>query len=299
MPRAARRSSTASALDVHPLSPALGIEIRGLDLAQPLPAATIEEIKALWARHLVVVFPEQRLSEAQQVAFSRHFGDLAIFTDAEKRSTRAPEILRIGNVDEDGNRLDPDAVAPRYYRTLTGLWHTDGSYKAVPSMGSLLYAVEVPPEGGETCFANMFAAYAALPPAMKTKIAGRHMVHSYAATRLIVDGLPRVEEWQQRELPPVTHPLVRTHPDGRQSLYISANVAWYVGGMPLEEGQKLHVELMAHATQPAFVYCHRWRVGDLLMWDNRGALHRARIFDGRRYRRMMYRTEVMGREIPV
>lgn len=298
MRRSVRRRNPSPQLDVRLLSAALGVEIRGLDLAQPVGPETVAEIKALWAEHLVVVFPEQTLSEAAQVAFSRNFGELAIHTDAEKRASRAPEILRIGNVEENGRKLDPDAAAPRYYRTLTGRWHTDGSYKAVPSMGSLLYAVEVPPEGGETCFANTFAAYAALAPEMKATLAGRHMVHSYASTRLIVEGLPRVEEWQQRELPPVTHPLIRTHRGGRKSLYISDNVAWYVGGMPLEEGGRLHADLVAHATRPEFVYCHRWRVGDLLMWDNRGALHRANGFDGHKYRRLMQRTEVMGTEIP-
>ncbi len=277
--------------------PAIGAEVRGLDLRQPLDTATVEALKAVWAENLVLVFPEQDLSEAEQVAFSRNFGELAIHQDAEKISTKVPEILRIANVDEDGNILEVDHELRRYFATLTALWHTDGSYKAMPSLGSILHGREVPPEGGETWFANMFAAYEALPDDMKRTIDGRHMVHNHEFTRVLCPGLTPTTEKQKRDLPPVTHPLVRTHPDGRKSLYVSENVAYYVGGMALEEGRAYHGKLMEHAIRDDFVYRHNWEKGDVVMWDNRATMHRVTDYDARRHRRVMQRTELLGTDI--
>ncbi len=275
----------------------IGAEVSGLDLSQPLDPATICALKEIWAEHLVLVFPEQDLDEAAQVRFSRYFGELAVHQDKEKISSTVPEIFRVANVDKDGNLLSEEHELRRYFRVLTGLWHTDGSYKAVPSFGSLLHAREVPPEGGETWYANMFAAYEALPEAIKSKIQGRHMVHSHEFTRVICPDLTPTTEQQQRDLPPVTHPLVRAHSDGRKSLYMSDNVAYYVGGMPLEKGKAFHRELMDLAIQPDFVYRHNWRAGDLVIWDNRATMHRVTDYDGRKYRRVMQRTEILGREV--
>ena len=281
------------------LHPKIGVEVSGLDLAKPIDQPTVTRLKELWERHYVLLFRDQDLTEEQQIAFTRRFGDLAIYTDDDKRSSRNPEIVRIANVDEHGNKLDPNHYIHRYYSTRTALWHTDGSYKAIPSLGSTLHAIEVPDEGGETCFANTVAAYEALSPALKARIEGKHLVHCHEFTRLFAPGLPPMSEAQKRELPPVTHPVVRTHADGRKGLYISANVAYYIGGMPLEDGIKLHGELITWATQPEFVYTHKWRRGDFLMWDNRGTMHRVCAYDPIKYRRVMRRTELMGTEIPV
>ncbi len=277
--------------------PVIGAEVRGLDLRLPLEPATVEALKAVWAEHLVLVFPKQDLSEAEQVAFSRNFGELAVHQDKEKISTAVPEILRIANTDEDGNILEVDHELRRYFATLTALWHTDGSYKAVPSLGSILHGREVPPEGGETWFANMFAAYEALPDEVKETIEGRHMVHNHEFNRLICPGLTPTTDQQKRDLPAATHPLVRTHPDGRRSLYVSENVAFYVGGMGLEEGKAYHAKLMKLAIRDEHVYRHIWAKGDVLMWDNRATLHRVTDYDARRHRRVMQRTELLGTEI--
>ena len=281
---------------VRELHPALGAEISGLDLSQTLDDETIASIREVWADRLVLVFPEQSLSEEAQVAFTGRFGEMAVHLDEEKRSEQAPEIFRVGNVDPDGAKLDPDHFLPRYFRVLTGLWHTDGSYKAIPSFGSMLHAKEVPPEGGDTCFANMFLAYASLAPEVKARIETLHMVHSHDFTRVLCPNQPPVTEAQQAALPPVTHPLVRTHARGRRSLFISENVAYYVGGMALEEGKALHRELVSFATRPEFVYQHKWRQGDVVMWDNRPTMHRVTEYDGARYRRNMQRTELLGLE---
>lgn len=280
------------------LHPAIGLEIAGIDLAAPLDDATLQRIRDLWTRHLVLVFPGQSLTEDQQIAFTRYFGELdPSFVEADKRSTRNPEVLRIANVDEQGNKLAADHPIQRYFANLTTLWHTDGSYRAVPSFASMLHALEVTPEGGETCFANAIAAYEALPDDLKRKVEGRHMVHNYEFTRHFEPTLPPLTPAERGAQPPVTHPLVRRHADGRRSLYLSGNVAYYVGGMTLDEGRRLHARLLEWVTQPRFVYVHKWTRGDVVLWDNRPTLHRVRPYDTK-YRRVLQRTELKGTEIP-
>ncbi len=276
---------------------ALGAEVRGIDLSGPLDGETVAWIKQTWAEHLVLVFPDQSLTEDQQVAFSRKFGELAVHVEPDKISARAPEIFRVSNVDEDGNRIDPESEYFRFFTVLTGRWHTDGSYKPMPSMGSILHGQVVPPEGGETWFCNMFRAYDGLPDAIKAKIEGRHMVHAQDFTRVTCPGLTPLTQAQREEVPPVTHPLVRTHGDGRRSLYVNAAVAYYVGGMGLEEGKAFHKQLMDLATRPEYVYRHRWSAGDVVMWDNRATMHRVTDYDGNKYRRAMQRTEILGTDI--
>ena len=161
----------------------------------------------------------------------------------------------------------------------------------------MLHALEVPPEGGETCFADAIAAYDVLPEEVKREVAGKYMVHSYEFTRHYESRLPPLSDRERVDFPPTTHPLVRRHTDGRKSLYISGNVAYYVGGMPLDDGKRLHKYLLDWVTQPRFVYMHRWTVGDVVLWDNRPTLHRVMHYDPK-YRRVLQRTEIKGTEIP-
>jgi alpha-ketoglutarate-dependent taurine dioxygenase len=288
-------ASVADSFDTEPLHPAIGVEVRGIDLSKPLADEVFQQISGLWVHHQLLLFRDQSLTEEQQIAFSRRFGGLAVQTESDKRSSRNPAILRISNVDEKGKI---DLGTQRFFAILTGLWHTDGSYKPVPSHGSILHCLEAADKGGETCFANMIAAYEALSQAMKSHIRGKHMVHSYEFTRQFAPGIEPLTEAQKAELPPATHPVVRTLPDGRRTLYISANVGYYIGGMPLEEGKALHAQLLAWATQPRFVYEHKWQAGDVLMWQNPGTMHRIRPYDPHT-RRVMQRTEIVGYEIPV
>jgi alpha-ketoglutarate-dependent taurine dioxygenase len=282
-------------LSTKPLHSAIGVEVIGIDLSRPLSDDAFRQVSDLWDRYQLLLFRDQSLTEEQQIAFSRRFGDLAVQTESDKRSSRNPEILRISNVDEKGS-IDLDTQ--RFFAILTGLWHTDGSYKPLPSHGSILHCLEAADIGGETCFANMIAAYEALPMAMKDRLANKHMVHSYEFTRQFAPGIKPLTDAQKAELPPATHPVVRTLPDGRRTLYMTANVGYYIGGMPLEEGEALHAELLTWATQPRFVYEHKWRAGDLLMWQNPGTMHRIRPYDPQ-IRRVMQRTEIVGHEIPV
>ena len=284
-------------IQTRPVHPEIGIEITGADLSTPLDSATIGEIERLWRRHLVLVFPKQSLTEDRQIAFSRYFGELDITIEDDKKSSKNPEVLPIANVDEQGQKLDINHPIQHYFSTLTALWHTDGSYRAVPSFASMLHALEVTPEGGETCFANGIAAYEALPPGIKRQVEGKHMVHSYEFTRHFEPRLPPLSEEERLQSPPATHPIVRRHADGSRSLYVSGNVAYYVGGMPLDEGKRLHKYLLDWVTQPRFVYRHRWTVGDVVMWDNRPTLHRVLPYDPS-HRRVLQRTELKGTEIP-
>jgi len=291
------KKGAGAVLQTRKLHPNIGVEIQGVDLSRDLDAATLDEIRALWTEHLVLFFPGQSLSESHQIAFTRNFGELDVTVEDDKRSSKNPEVLRIGNVDEEGRRLAADHPIPRYFSALTTLWHTDGSYRAVPSFASMLHALEVTQEGGETCFANAIAAYEALPEEMKRRIADKHMVHSYEFTRHFEPALPPLTPTERAGHPPATHPLVRRHTDGRKSLYVSGNVAYYVGGMPLEEGRKLHAWLLDWVTQPRFVYTHPWNIGDVVLWDNRPTLHRVLPYDPND-RRVLQRTEIKGTEIP-
>ena len=161
----------------------------------------------------------------------------------------------------------------------------------------MLHALEVTPAGGETCFANAIAAYEALPEEVRRRLIGKSMVHSYEFTRQFEPGLPPLTAEERLAMPPAAHPVVRTHADGRKSLYISGNVAYYVCGMPLEEGKRLHAWLLDWVTQDRFVYAHRWSVGDVVLWDNRPTLHRVLPYDPS-HRRVLQRTELKGAEIP-
>ena len=291
-------SLQATTLQTRPLHPEIGVEVLGLDLSRPLGAGTIAELKRLWAQHLVLLFRGQSLSEEQQVAFSELFGSLERAPEGKWSSSRNPAVLRVANTTETGNKVDPEHMFQRYFATLAALWHTDSSHRAIPAYGSMLHALEIPPSGGNTCFANTIAAYDVLPAERKRLLEGRHMVHYYGFSRLFEPTLPPISADDLRAFAPVTHPLVRTLPDGRRCLFLSANVAWYVGGMPIEQGEALHRELIDWATQDQFVYSHEWRVGDLLLWDNRPTMHRVLPYD-KSYRRVLQRTSVAGTEVPV
>ncbi|NKB58391.1 MAG: TauD/TfdA family dioxygenase [Alphaproteobacteria bacterium] len=172
-------------------------------------------------------------------------------------------------------------------------WHSDKSFRPAPSMATILHAVTLPPDGGDTCFANMYAAYDALPEAEKKALDGVQTVHSWELSR---ENIGRVmSEAEKRDAPPMTHPLVRVHPDtGRKGLFMGMHAS-HLEGLPIDEGRARIEALEAHATQPQFVYRHHWREGDVLMWDNRCLLHHADTnFDAARHPRVLHRTCLRG-----
>jgi len=245
----------------------------------------------------MLCFRDQTLSEAQQIAFSELLGPLESFPEKDKTKS-ASTIYHVANVSADGAHL-PETDHRVIFQKVNARWHTDSSYRYIPSFVSLLYGIEVLPDdavGGETEFSNMFLAYDALPEALKRRIEPLHMVHYYEFGRRIFPELPPISQIEREFVPPVSHPLVRVHPDrgGQRSLFITTNAGNEISGMSLEDGQALHRRLAEHVSQDAFCYRHRWRRGDLVVWDNRCLLHRARAYDMARYRRVFRRTTVAG-----
>src|SRR5712671_5645662 len=270
-----------------PLSAAGGVTISEIDLAQPLPPAPKLRILEAFRTHHVVVFPGQALTREQQYAFARNFGEVE--PSGQPGSKRREVAHVISNLDKDGHPVDRSSSPVSNYR-----WHTDKSWHPVPPMLTALYAVEMPPEGGDTEFANTEMGYAALPQETKQRIAGLRVVFYWGAGRR-ESGNASLSEAQLRERPPVDHPLVRTHPaTGKKALYLG-NHASHILGMPEAEGVALLDELLDHTTKLDFVYAHRWRKGDLVIWDNRCLLHRAVAnYEMGRYRRVLHRSVVRG-----
>lgn len=275
-------------MDIRRLSPALGAEVFGVDLAGPLSDDTVKALRAAWLDHGVLVFREQDMTAAQQIAFTRRLGELFLYTRSENAHPDHPELLVLSNVIENGRRLGA-AISGRY-------WHTDGHFLAAPPAGTLLCAQLVPAIGGDTWFANMTAAYEALPPATVARIGGLRILVSR------VDSLPYhyperpAPPANQREIwPDMPQPLVRTHPEtGRKALYFGGIVPWQIVGMPAAESKALLEELQAFALSPRFVHAHRWQTGDAVLWDNRCIAHRATEYDMTKYKRTMYRTTIAG-----
>jgi alpha-ketoglutarate-dependent taurine dioxygenase len=260
------------------LSPVCGVAITGADLSRPLAAPLKDAIVAALLEHRVLVFPGQRLSREQQFAFAAEFGAVEAHRSKAGEAKRQGVAHVLSNLDAAGNPVARFSPAANYH------WHTDKPYHPAPPMLTTLYAVELPPEGGDTEFADTAAAYAALPAGQRARIAGLRVAFR---PKFDPDGAA------------VDHPLVRTHPEtGLKALYLG-NHAVGILGLSQAEGSALLDALLAHATQPRFVYTHRWRTGDLVLWDNRCLLHRGLAnYDMTRHRRVLHRNVVRG-TVPV
>ena len=293
----------AAALDAVPaapapfapirLSPAAGAEIAGPDLSGPIPPDVRDAILGALVAHHVLVFRGQALTKDEQFAFTLDFGEIEEHVGRLASGKKYPLVHTVANLDEaTGKPTAAPATHGNYF------WHTDKSYHAVPSLLTMLHAIQVPPAGGDTLFANMHMAWDALPEGEKRALDGLRAIHSWEASRRNTGNRPATEE-QKRERPPVSHPLVRTHPaTGRKSLYLGMHVD-RIEGMPEAESRALLDDLLERATVPANVYRHEWRAGDLVMWDNRCLLHRAdRNYDMAAHPRVLHRTVVKG-AVPV
>ena len=271
-------------MDVTPIQPEFAAGIAGIDLARPMGKADIAAIWAAIDRYSVLVFHDQRLSDQQLHDFAAQFGELEIGRSAArpgKRRLAIPQIGDISNLDADNNvraiddRRRLDSLGNR-------LWHTDASYMPVPVVLGMLHAVTLPPPSpfgnGETEFADMRAAYDALPDAAKAAIDGLVIEHDVFWSRGQI-GFTEFPQGEREQYPPSPQRLVRTHPGSkRKTLYLSAHAS-HVVGWPVADGRLLLLDLNTHATQPQFVYRHEWRVGDLVIWDNRCTMHRGRPHD--------------------
>ena len=277
-------------LKVSPLSDALGAEIVGADLAR---WEDDEQYKVVYRALLefgIVVLRDQNITPAQQIAFSRRFGALELHSIMPCRMPGHPEILLVSNRRDDSGAFTglPDAGRE---------WHSDSNFHDKPSLGSLLYALEIPPEGGDTLFANMTAACAALDPALKARAAGRNVRYVYGSrsaenTNTALKVTMTQSQWD--EVPQAVHPLLRTHPEtGQKSIYLSLTTIDRIEGLSAAQSDGLAAALLDHFTQPVFVYRHRWRLHDVVFWDNRCINHKAMPFDERQARHM-HRTTIAG-----
>ncbi|MEQ8282866.1 MAG: TauD/TfdA family dioxygenase [Parvibaculum sp.] len=279
-------------IEIIPSRSALGAEVRGVDLAKPLTDDAFMAIQQAWYDHIVLLFRGQNLSDDDLIRFSRHFGELDIapasandMAGAQEKSR--PEIWIISNVLENGKPIG--ALGDKEAE-----WHTDMSYVAAPPMASVLYSLEIPRTGGDTSFANMYKALEALPDDLRAAIDGRSCNHDASTTSVgeLRAGADAVLD--VRTAPGAKHPTIRTHPaTGGKALYLGRRLNGYLEGLPVEESEQLLDRLWAHCAKPEFSWTHQWAVGDMLIWDNRCAIHRRDGFDGRE-RRVMHRTQIKG-----
>ena len=278
---------------IYPVTRDFAAEIGNVDLSQPLPDETFAEIQSAFWKYAVLVFPQQNLTAEQHLAFSARFGPVENERTLDPKATPTrylAEFADISNLDAEG-RIWGENSRQRMFKAGNKLWHTDSSFKRLPALCSLLYSHTIAPIGGHTEFADQRAAYDALPEEMKQKLHGLVAEHCIAHSRAR-NGFTEFNEDERRRLPPVPQVLVRTIPqNGRKSLYVASH-AGRVFGMPDAEGRALIDGLIRHVTQRQFVYTHRWRAGELVMWDNRCTMHRGTDYDDLRVVRDMQRVTI-------
>jgi len=280
-------------IDIIPSGAALGAEVRGLDLAHPLDAATRDAVRAAWHEHLVLLFRDQPLDDDALIAFTAAIGPVQEAPNSDATAgfgafpDVSPAITVISNIEKNGQPIGALGAAE-------AAWHTDMSYLDVPPSASILHARQVPESGGDTSFCNMYAAYEALDAKTREQIAGRRAIHDFTYTSAGTLRIDHGEVDDVREAPGARHPLVRSHPEtGRKCLFLGRRVNGYILDMDVAESEALLDRLWAHATQPEFTWSHSWRAGDVLMWDNRCVMHRRDAFDPAA-QRLMHRTQVAG-----
>ena len=279
-------------LEIAPLADRFAVEIVGLDLARALSDDEFAAVRDAWFAAGVAVFRDQRLTPDRHVAFSRRFGPLIVHAMRRFLLPGHPEILVLSN------RRRADGT-PMGFEDAGRYWHSDISYGARPALGSHLYAVEIPAEGGDTLFADMRHASAALPAGLRRQIEGRRARHSYTRNwrrnETVKGGRPALDADERARLGEVAHPMLRRIEDtGEEALFVNPGFTFAVEGMEDAEGEALLAALFEHGTSEAFRYTHKWRKGDLLCWDNRTVMHRATIYDSRQTRHM-HRTTLAGK----
>ena len=278
-------------LRITSLHPHIGARAEGIDLRRPLTPDLAAGIEAAMDRHAVLVFPGQDLDDDHQMAFATNFGPLETTratVDVAKQRLAHPLMNDISNLDENGEILGADDRR-RMFNLGNRLWHTDSSFKATPAKYSMLHAKLIPPEGGETEFADMRAAWDALPEKMKAQVRDMVCDHSLIYSRALL-GFSEFNAEERRQFAPVPQRLVRRHAgSGRLSLFLSAHIG-RIAGWPVPEAMALIRDLTEHATQREYVYQHRWSVLDLVVWDNRCTMHRGRPYEDKQYRRDMRRA---------
>jgi taurine dioxygenase len=275
-------TATVRPLATRPLSAALGLEILDVDLREPLPPPMIAQLREAWYEGLILLLRDQNLTEEDQVRFAEYFGPPATTINVHNTG-RHPAIMLVTNIRKDGKPIGALPDGEMHF-------HTDQCYIEKPAAASMLYAIEVPSVGGNTLFANAYLAYETLPDAIKRRIDGRQAINAYD-----YDNASTMRGTRLREgVPHFSHPIVRTHPEtGRKALYVNRLMTVAIDGLPQDESEELLKTLFDHQEQRRFVYEHVWRVGDILMWDNRCTLHARTDFSAAE-RRLMRRITILG-----
>jgi taurine dioxygenase len=283
---AVTRDKTSEPITVRPLSPALGAEISGVDLRDPIDEALRQKFLDSWHRHLVILLRNQTLDEDTQVRFAETFGPPAKITSGRTfGGVKHESVMLVSNIRQDGKPIGalPDGEMN---------FHTDQCHQEIPAKATLLYAIEVPIKGGNTLFANAYTAYETLPEDVKRRLAGRRALNAYTTDTTLRSAAyddAKSSYW---------HPVVRTHPaTGRKALYVNRLMTREIEGLPREESNAILQILFDHQEQQQFVFEHVWRVGDILMWDNRCTLHARTDFSAGE-RRLLRRVTILG-ERPV
>ena len=286
-------------MEVVPTGAALGAEIRGVDIRKPLSKADAEAMRAAWHKHLVMIVREQPMTVEQHMAFTENFGELdlsganlykANFSGDKLGNldgVTPPQISVVSNILVDGKKIGSLGNAE-------AVWHTDSSLVECPPAGGFLHSLKIPPVGGATYFLNMYEALDTLPADLRQQVDGRFIIHpvSHSSDMTPRKGFEHMTDFSN--VPGPEHPIVRTHPDtGRKALYLGRRLHSRVAGMDKAESEYLLDSLWAHCSQDKFVYRHDWKVGDLVAWDNRCAMHRRDGFDSK-YERLMHRTQTKG-----
>jgi taurine dioxygenase len=281
----APQTATAAPFTVRPLSPALGAEILGVDLRNPIDDALKQKFLDTWHQYLVILLRNQTLDEDTQVRFAEMFGPPAPVTSGRTFSVKHPAVMLISNIRQDGKPIGALPDGEMHF-------HTDQCHQPVPAKATVLYAIEIPSQGGNTLFSNAYTAYETLPGDIKERLAGRRAFNAYdqdTTTRSASYDNARASAW---------HPAVRTHPaTGRKALYVNRLMTREIEGLPQAESNALLQMLFDHQERPQFVYEHAWHVGDILMWDNRCTLHARTDFSAGE-RRLLRRVTILG-EKPV
>ena len=278
-------------MQIVPSPDVIGAEIQDVDLAQPLSDADFDRVEAAFNQYAVICFPRQRLNESQMIAFARRFGDVEKIFLTHYAHPKYPEIMYVSNIKENGRDIG-HADAGR-------VWHTDMSYTARPPRATMLYALEIPVDNGvvlgDTLFSSAADAHDALPLEMQRRIANLRAIHQVAGRRART-GTGQEDQALRRQQPAVVHPVVRTHPHtGRKCLYVSKGECQGIEGMESDEALALIDELADHTIDARFQHTHRWRLHDLLMWDNCTLQHLASLdYQWPQHRRLMHRITVGG-----
>ena len=281
------------------LHPTIGAKVQGIDLSI-LSDDNISKINDLWLKYLILLFPNQDISDEDHIKFGRKFGQLEKHPSLSHRSSKNPEIYRVSNVSEEG-KIIPSKNTSWQYLKQSWLWHTDSSFREIPSKGSILHGISTTRKGGSTFFANMYEAYNDLDKTTKKSINNLWVIHDHDyIINLSSELKSKQNKGSYEELPPVKHPLVQTHPVTRKkSLFLSPHTMVNIDGFNETDGRKLLDELIDHSIQSNYVYKHEWTDNDIIMWDNRCTMHSVEPFDNNTIKRIMHRVTLVGENKPI